>query len=55
LIALCRRLEWRIEEPEQDRQASGQRSVKRPLSGSPKLLAASRTNRRGGDMRASTG
>jgi len=54
LIALCRRLEWRIEEPEQDKQASGQRrrQVKRALNGSTKLVASSRTNRRGGDMRA---
>ena len=55
LIALCRRLEWRIDEAVQDRQASGQRQrqVKRTPTGSTKLLASSRTNRRGGDERAS--
>ena len=55
LIALCRRLEWRIEEAEQDRQGSDQRQrqAKRALTGSTKLLASPRTNKRGGDMRAS--
>ena len=48
LIALCRRLEWRIEEAELDARAdkllSGQHQlVKRPLTRSTTLLAPSRT------------
>jgi hypothetical protein len=44
LIALCRRLEWKIEEAEQD-----------PLAGrrSAKFAASSRTNKRAGLMRPS--
>jgi hypothetical protein len=58
LIALCRTLEWRIEEGEQDglaeSEASGQQQpVKRSLTRSTKLLASSRTNKRAGVMRPS--
>jgi hypothetical protein len=59
LMALCLRLEWKIEEAEQDvragRQTGGRRDrqVERSLSRSAKLLASSRTNKRAGFMRPS--
>jgi hypothetical protein len=58
LIALCRRLEWRIEEAEQDARSGRQatrrreRQVERSLSRSAKLLASSRTNKRARVMSA---
>jgi hypothetical protein len=59
LMALCLRLEWKIEEAEQDvragRRTGGRRDrqVERSLSRSAKLLASSRTNKRVGFMRPS--
>ena len=59
LIALCRRLEWKIEEAEQDaragRQTSGrrERQVERSLKRSAKFVASSRINKRAGLVRPS--
>jgi len=58
LIALCRRLEWRIEEAEQDARSGRrtnrrrERQVERSLSRSAKLPASSRTNKPARVMRA---
>jgi hypothetical protein len=59
LIALCRRLEWKIEEAEQDplagRQTGGRRArqAERSLRRSAKFAASSRTNKRAGLTRPS--
>ncbi len=59
LMALCLRLEWKIEEAEQDgragRQTSGRRvrQVERSPRRSAKLLASSRTNKRADLIRPS--
>jgi hypothetical protein len=59
LIALCRRLEWKIEEAEKGaragRQTSGrlERQVERSLKRSAKFVAASRINKRAGLVRPS--